>query len=76
MARKSALLTDASVWKDARGHIHIAGTVNGHKVVSTVTSNPRSKHAHVNLYRKLDAALRVSGPLEPYAHMRLAIRWR
>ena len=57
MARKSALMTDAAVWKDARGHIHIAGTVNGHKVISTVTSNPRSKRAHANLYRKLNVAL-------------------
>jgi hypothetical protein len=63
MARKSAPMTDAAVWKDARGHIHIAGTVNGHKVISTVTSDPRSKRVHANLYRKLNIALRQQAPV-------------
>jgi hypothetical protein len=59
MPRKSAPMTDAAVWKDARGHILIAGTVNGHKVISTVTSDPKSKRVHANLYRKLNTALRT-----------------
>jgi len=60
MPRISAQMTDAAVWKDARGHIHIAGIVNGHRVISTVTSDPKSKRAHANLYRKLNTALRAT----------------
>jgi hypothetical protein len=62
MSKKTVRL-DVGIWfNEATGHIHIAAK-NG--FISTVSSDPKSKRFHPNLFRKLTKCLRDAGAATP-----------
>jgi hypothetical protein len=63
--RKRTVRLDVGIWfNEATGHIHIAAKDG---FISTVSSDPKSKRFHPNLYGKLAKCLRDGGALTPVA---------
>jgi len=56
MRGQSAPLKNAVAWRDERGNIHIASTVNGKRVVSLIGADSNGVRRDTNLYNKLSKA--------------------
>lgn len=57
MRGQSAPLKNAVVWRDERGNIHIAATLNGKRVVSTINADSNGARNANNLCTKLNKAI-------------------